>query len=143
MHNNNDKSLTQIETNGVEQIPDHERTAGPGDLFRLILRAGAGRIEDEAVEGVELLEGERAAEQVAALGSDALQAGRLTEAAVERGNRSGVALHRMDLGFLRQTQGETAAAGEEVRDLLCAGEMTEHEIGHGLLGKGGCLQEGA
>lgn len=36
MHNNNDNSLTQIETFGVEQIPDHERTAGPGDLFRLI-----------------------------------------------------------------------------------------------------------
>nr|BFE90559.1 hypothetical protein GCM10020185_10950 [Pseudomonas brassicacearum subsp. brassicacearum] len=36
MHNNNDNSLTQIETFGVEQIPDHERTAGPSDLFRLI-----------------------------------------------------------------------------------------------------------
>lgn len=34
MHNNNDNSLTQIETFGVEQIPDHERTAGPGDLDR-------------------------------------------------------------------------------------------------------------
>jgi purine-cytosine permease-like protein len=33
---NNDKSIRQIETNGVEQIPDHERTAGPKDLFRLI-----------------------------------------------------------------------------------------------------------
>lgn len=33
---NNDKSIRKIETNGVEQIPDHERTAGPKDLFRLI-----------------------------------------------------------------------------------------------------------
>jgi purine-cytosine permease-like protein len=33
---NNDQSLTQIETHGVEQIPDHERTAGPTDLFRMI-----------------------------------------------------------------------------------------------------------
>ena len=33
---NNDKSIRTIETNGVEQIPDHERTAGPKDLFRLI-----------------------------------------------------------------------------------------------------------
>ena len=33
---NNDNSIRKIETNGVEQIPDHERTAGPKDLFRLI-----------------------------------------------------------------------------------------------------------
>ena len=33
---NNDQSLTQIETHGVEQIPDNERTAGPTDLFRMI-----------------------------------------------------------------------------------------------------------
>ena len=35
-NNNNDQSLTQIETHGVEQIPDHERSAGPTDLFRMI-----------------------------------------------------------------------------------------------------------
>ncbi|MBI3908003.1 MAG: cytosine permease, partial [Pseudomonas fluorescens] len=35
-NNNNDQSLTQIETYGVEQIPDSERTAGPTDLFRMI-----------------------------------------------------------------------------------------------------------
>ena len=35
-NNNNDQSLTQIETHGVEQIPDNERTAGPVDLFRMI-----------------------------------------------------------------------------------------------------------
>ncbi len=35
-NNNNDQSLTQIETHGVEQIPDNERTAGPTDLFRMI-----------------------------------------------------------------------------------------------------------
>ncbi|KAF1011872.1 MAG: hypothetical protein GAK32_00534 [Pseudomonas fluorescens] len=33
---NNENSISKIETNGVEQIPDHERTAGPRDLFRLI-----------------------------------------------------------------------------------------------------------
>jgi purine-cytosine permease-like protein len=33
---NNDNSIRKIETNGVEQIPDHERTASPKDLFRLI-----------------------------------------------------------------------------------------------------------
>src|SRR5476649_2188598 len=33
---NNENSIRKIETNGVEQIPDHERTAGPKDLFRLI-----------------------------------------------------------------------------------------------------------
>ncbi|MDE1164093.1 MAG: cytosine permease [Pseudomonas sp.] len=37
MNNNNSaQSISQIETNGVEQIPDHERTAKPLDLFRLI-----------------------------------------------------------------------------------------------------------
>lgn len=42
MTNNNSKSpsmnqsISQVETNGVEQIPDHERTATPLDLFRLI-----------------------------------------------------------------------------------------------------------
>ncbi|WP_277051623.1 purine-cytosine permease family protein [Zestomonas thermotolerans] len=37
MHNNNNEhSLTRIETFGVEQIPDHERNAGPIDLFRMI-----------------------------------------------------------------------------------------------------------
>ena len=36
---NNDKRVRKIETNGVEQIPDHERTAGPKDLFRLIFGA--------------------------------------------------------------------------------------------------------
>ncbi|WP_137820278.1 cytosine permease [Pseudomonas sp. 2FG] len=37
MHNNkNDQAITQIETHGVEQIPDAERNAGPIDLFRLI-----------------------------------------------------------------------------------------------------------
>ncbi|KII37985.1 nitrate reductase [Pseudomonas fluorescens] len=35
-NNNNEKSLSSIETNGVEQIPDNERTARPSDLFRLI-----------------------------------------------------------------------------------------------------------
>ena len=35
-NNNNEKSLSSIETNGVEQIPDHERDARPSDLFRLI-----------------------------------------------------------------------------------------------------------
>ena len=35
-NNNKDQSLTQIETHGVEQIPDSERTAGPTDLFRMI-----------------------------------------------------------------------------------------------------------
>ena len=30
-NNNNDQSLTHIETYGVEQIPDNERTAGPTD----------------------------------------------------------------------------------------------------------------
>ena len=29
---NNDKSIRTIETNGVEQIPDNERTATPKDL---------------------------------------------------------------------------------------------------------------
>jgi purine-cytosine permease-like protein len=33
---NNEKSLSSIETNGVEQIPDNERDAKPSDLFRLI-----------------------------------------------------------------------------------------------------------
>ena len=33
---NNHKNVRQIETHGVEQIPDNERSAGPGDLFRLI-----------------------------------------------------------------------------------------------------------
>ncbi|AZF22667.1 Cytosine/purine/uracil/thiamine/allantoin permease family protein [Pseudomonas sp. R3-52-08] len=33
---NNQNSIRTIETNGVEQIPDHERTAAPKDLFRLI-----------------------------------------------------------------------------------------------------------
>ena len=33
---NNHKNVRQIETHGVEQIPDSERSAGPGDLFRLI-----------------------------------------------------------------------------------------------------------
>lgn len=37
MHNNNnEQSLTRIETFGVEQIPDHERNATPVDLFRMI-----------------------------------------------------------------------------------------------------------
>lgn len=35
-NNNNEKRLSSIETNGVEQIPDHERDARPSDLFRLI-----------------------------------------------------------------------------------------------------------
>jgi purine-cytosine permease-like protein len=35
-NNNNAQSISQIETFGVEQIPDHERTARPTDLFRLI-----------------------------------------------------------------------------------------------------------
>lgn len=35
-NNNKEKSLSSIETNGVEQIPDHERDARPSDLFRLI-----------------------------------------------------------------------------------------------------------
>ena len=33
---NNHKNVRQIETHGVEQIPDNERSARPGDLFRLI-----------------------------------------------------------------------------------------------------------
>ncbi len=33
---NNETSLSAIETNGVEQIPDHERSARPTDLFRMI-----------------------------------------------------------------------------------------------------------
>lgn len=33
---NNENSIRTIETNGVEQIPDHERSASPKDLFRLI-----------------------------------------------------------------------------------------------------------
>jgi hypothetical protein len=43
--NNNNKahSLSSIETNGVKPIPDHERSAGPGDLFRLIF-GGAKRL---------------------------------------------------------------------------------------------------
>lgn len=37
MHNNNkQQSITQIETFGIEQIPDNERQAKPLDLFRLI-----------------------------------------------------------------------------------------------------------
>ncbi|WP_455921343.1 purine-cytosine permease family protein [Pseudomonas putida] len=35
-NNNSTTSLSQIETFGVEQIPDHERNAKPLDLFRLI-----------------------------------------------------------------------------------------------------------
>lgn len=34
--NNNAQRINQIETNGVEQIPDHQRNATPLDLFRLI-----------------------------------------------------------------------------------------------------------
>lgn len=34
--NNNEQSVTHIETFGVEQIPDHARTATPRDLFRMI-----------------------------------------------------------------------------------------------------------
>jgi purine-cytosine permease-like protein len=34
--NNNAQRINEIETNGVEQIPDHQRTASPLDLFRLI-----------------------------------------------------------------------------------------------------------
>jgi len=34
--NNNAQRINEIETNGVEQIPDHQRTATPLDLFRLI-----------------------------------------------------------------------------------------------------------
>jgi purine-cytosine permease-like protein len=37
MHNNNDEqSITSIETFGVEQIPDNARNATPRDLFRMI-----------------------------------------------------------------------------------------------------------
>lgn len=37
MHDNkNAQRINEIETNGVEQIPDHQRTATPLDLFRLI-----------------------------------------------------------------------------------------------------------
>lgn len=37
MHNNNNETaITQIETFGIEQIPDSERNAKPIDLFRLI-----------------------------------------------------------------------------------------------------------
>lgn len=37
MHKNkNDQAITQIETFGVEQIPDHARNATPTDLFRMI-----------------------------------------------------------------------------------------------------------
>ncbi len=36
MNNNNENSLTRIETFGVEQIPDSERSAKPLDLFRMI-----------------------------------------------------------------------------------------------------------
>lgn len=37
MHNNNNEhALTRIETFGVEQIPDNERSAKPLDLFRMI-----------------------------------------------------------------------------------------------------------
>ncbi len=35
-NNNSTASISQIETFGVEQIPDHERNAKPLDLFRLI-----------------------------------------------------------------------------------------------------------
>ncbi|WP_416422938.1 cytosine permease [Pseudomonas sp. App30] len=35
-NNNSTTSISQIETFGVEQIPDHERNAKPLDLFRLI-----------------------------------------------------------------------------------------------------------
>ncbi|MGC1332200.1 cytosine permease, partial [Pseudomonas sp.] len=35
-NNNSTNSISQIETFGVEQIPDHERNAKPLDLFRLI-----------------------------------------------------------------------------------------------------------
>jgi len=35
-NNNKENSISTIETFGVEQIPDHERTAGPTDLFRMI-----------------------------------------------------------------------------------------------------------
>ncbi len=31
---NNENSIRKIETNGVEQIPDHERTASPRGLLR-------------------------------------------------------------------------------------------------------------
>src|SRR6218665_2554447 len=36
MNNKNNENSLSIETNGVEQIPDNERTARPSDLFRLI-----------------------------------------------------------------------------------------------------------
>ncbi|MEK1942372.1 MAG: hypothetical protein AAAB16_18545, partial [Pseudomonas sp.] len=35
-NNNNEHALTRIETFGVEQIPDSERSAKPLDLFRMI-----------------------------------------------------------------------------------------------------------
>ena len=60
---------------GVAGDGDDIGNVGARDLLRLVLGAGARRIEDEPVEGLELLEGQRPAEQVAPLRRDAPEAG--------------------------------------------------------------------
>ena len=69
-----------------------QRHVGARDLLRLVLGAGARRVEDEAVEGIQLLEGERPPEQIAAFAGHPPQAGGETKRAVERGKRRRIAL---------------------------------------------------
>src|SRR5690606_2537345 len=77
---------------------------GTGDLLRLVLGAGARWIEDDPVEGIELLEGQRPTEQVALLDSDLPETRGEAGAAVQSRQGRRVRLDGMDFGPGREAQ---------------------------------------
>ena len=129
----------------VAALHDTATTSGTfeaGKLARLRLGALARRIEHDRVEALQLLRHERAAEQIARLGLDRLEARRLGGLA-QRRDRARVAVSGEHAGALGEPQRERSDAAEQVGDRLRVADMLADEPRQHRLAFGRRLQEGA
>lgn len=130
------------EGRGVAGHGDHHRHLARGELQGLRLRALTRGIEHHGVEVAQLLRHQRAAEQVARLAPDRLQAGR-ARGFRECGDRAGVVVKGGDARLLSEPQRKRADAAEEVEHLLGFADALGYERGQRLFARDGGLQEGA
>jgi hypothetical protein len=112
---------------GIAGHADHRADLGGRKLPGLRFGPGAGRVQDDRVEALQFERQQRTAEEVAHLRPHRPEARRAARGPVERGERSAVAVDRMHLARLRETQGEGAASGEKVGDAARTPAALDHQ----------------
>ena len=128
---------------GVAGDAHHDGHLRGGKLPGLRFGAGARRVHHDGVETRQLRRQQRTAEQIARLRLHRPQARRAARGAIERGERGAVAVERMHLARLGETQRERTAAGEQVGDAPRRRAALQHEGRQDLLAARRRLQERA